>query len=67
MAISIEFAEADAAALCNELAEFEARYGVPSDRRDDAFTVDGRFVETPEWARWDLVVLKHRRACRCNA
>lgn len=38
--------------LCEELAMYEKRFGVPSDRLVEAFVVNGSLVETPDFLRW---------------
>jgi hypothetical protein len=43
------------AELRAELEQFEAEYGVPSERMVEAFTVNGQLVETPAFARWSLL------------
>lgn len=47
--------ELDISALQAELHSFEQRYKVPSYALTDAFKVDGRLVETPDFLRWDFV------------
>ena len=47
--------QTSAAQLRQELEQFEAEVGVPSERMADAFTVDGELQESPAFARWALV------------
>jgi len=39
-------------AVRDELAMFETRFGVPSDRLVDAFRVNGKLVETKDLHEW---------------
>ena len=41
--------------LRSQLAEYEARFGVPSDRLADAFRRDGELEETPEFLDWSAL------------
>jgi hypothetical protein len=41
--------------LRSQLAEYEARFGVPSDRLADAFSRDGELEETPEFLDWSAL------------
>jgi hypothetical protein len=44
-----------AEALRSQLAEYEARFGVPSDRLADAFRRDGELEETQEFLDWSAL------------
>lgn len=44
-----------AAELREELRQFEAEFGVPSERLTEPFTVNGELRETPAFARWSLI------------
>lgn len=37
------------------LSEYEQRYGVPSDRLADAFTVNGKLQETEDFLAWSTL------------
>jgi hypothetical protein len=41
--------------LRSQLAEYEARFGVPSDRLADAFRRDGELEETQEFLDWSAL------------
>jgi len=41
--------------LQKRLAEYEERYGIPSDRLADAFTADGELQETDEFHAWSAL------------
>jgi hypothetical protein len=41
--------------LRSQLAEYEARFGVPSDRLADAFRRDGQLDETQEFLDWSAL------------
>jgi hypothetical protein len=41
--------------LRSQLAEYEARFGVPSDRLADAFRRDGELEETKEFLDWSAL------------
>jgi hypothetical protein len=41
--------------LRSQLAEYEARFGVPSDRLADAFRRDGQLEETQEFLDWSAL------------
>jgi hypothetical protein len=41
--------------LQKRLAEYEERYGVPSDRLVDAFTADGELQETGDFHAWSAL------------
>lgn len=51
-----------AESLRDRLAEYEARYGVSSERRHEPFTVDGELRETDDWRRWDALYGVWRRS-----
>ena len=51
----------NAAQLRAELDQFEAQFGVPSERLVEAFTVDGELQEGPAFARWTLVYAAYQR------
>jgi hypothetical protein len=38
-----------------QLAAYEQRYGVPSDRLADAFTIDGEVQETEDFLAWSTL------------
>jgi hypothetical protein len=41
--------------LQTQLAEYEQRYGVPSNRLADAFTTDGELQETEDFLAWSTL------------
>lgn len=51
------------AQLRGELRQFEDRYGVPSARMVEAFTVNGGLRETSDFARWSLIYTAYQRVC----
>jgi hypothetical protein len=48
--------------LRSQLAEYEARFGVPSDRLADAFRRDGQLEETQEFLDWSALYSAYRAA-----
>jgi hypothetical protein len=48
--------------ILRELEQFEAQFGVSSERMVEAFTVNGELQETPAFARWSLLYSAYKRA-----
>lgn len=62
MPIEIRHKPFDVAAAEAEVAALEAKYGVPSERHCEPFTVDGRLHEHEDWRRWDFLLACLHRA-----
>jgi len=61
MGLTMKRQALDGPALRAQLDYYETAYGVPSERRHEPFTHDGRLVETSDWRSWDHLYSIWRR------